>query len=235
MRYTIIGRLSCAVFGLGLALAAAVASLVAGSSAAQAAPNPNPTTLIPIIEVKRVTSADHTFIAKAIDMAIATMEAANQEISVASTTDVQDEAVRSFNTAAAAYNGLADIASQRDMTTEKPKASQLDDAPALAQDAKPGPQDVRYVTTTQQTLEQTIALYHAEAQHGHDRLAVDFAAKMHPQFVHDLELVKVDIENIDHPKVTPSVQVAPDPAVPPTPDPTAPPGSSPSPAPSASP
>ncbi len=219
-------RLSAAAAGGALA---ATAFVTAGATV-RSAPNPNPT-MIPILEVKRLTSADHVFIDKALAMAVSSMAAANAEIGVAGTTDVQDEAVRSFNTSAAAYNALAEIAAKRDMKFPKPEASQLDDTPALAQDAKPGPQDVKYVGATHTGLQSAIDLYYDEARHGKDKLARDFAAQMRPRLEHDLELVTIDIENMNHPKPPPTEP----PMMPAGPDPASTRPSGASPGPSASP
>jgi hypothetical protein len=194
----------------------ALAGIVLAASPARAVPKPQ-ASMVPLLFVQRETSADHTFVRKAIALAIGDMESAQHEIAVAQTVDVQDEALRAFNTSAAAYNGLADIASKRNMKIAKPSSFIVDDTPGLAQDARPGPEDFRYVGAYQASLGKTIDLYRAEIRHGKDALAVAFAAKFRPRLVHDLELVTIDIEHLDHPAVLRTPTPAPDAADSPVP------------------
>ena len=187
---------------IGLALGLSVVRVPGSAAPTVVAAKPQPT-IVPLFFLDRETSADHAFVRKAIDLAIANMMASQHEIAVAQTVIVQDEALRSFNTSAAAYNGLADIAAERRMTFAKPSTFVVDQTPSLAQDPSPSAEDFRYVSACQASLNDLADLYHSEAQHGKDPLVVAFAAKIRPRIVRDLELVADDIERLNHPALTP--------------------------------
>jgi hypothetical protein len=179
--------------------AALAAALIGGFVSSAALAGQKPTPMVPLIGMVRENTPDRAFVLRAAHEAIAAMESSRTEIARASTDSVQTEAVRSFNTAAAAYNGLADIASQRNMTLSTPSSLFIDDtSPTLTDGGQVGPADVAYFNARQAALLATIQMYRAEASKGHDPLVVSFAKRMAARLDHDLALMTLDVEHLDH-------------------------------------
>ncbi len=154
--------------------------------------------MVPILAESRVTSPDRAFIERATDSAIKTMTASQAEINSSRLGNVQGEAVRAFNTAAYAYNNLADIASERRINVATPSSIFAQDRTPNPIDGQPvAPADVEYLSARQQSLGRAIAIYSQEVKAGRDPIVVEFAKQMKSRLEHDLFLATLGIKALD--------------------------------------
>jgi hypothetical protein len=186
-----------------LAAASIVTTSASGAASAnQAGTHPkktqNGTEMVPLLAVSRVTSPDRVFIECATDSAISTMTKSAAEIDAARLSNIQSEAVRAFNTAAAAYNSLADIAAERRIKIASPTSFFQDErSPNPIDGATVQPADVAYLTAREASLASTIGMYANEVRDGQDPKVVAFAAAMKSRLEHDLLLTTVALQNLN--------------------------------------
>jgi hypothetical protein len=176
------------------------AAYAAPSGAATAHPKKTQTgtEMVPLLAVSRITSPDRTFIECATDSAISTMSKSAAEIDASHLSSVQSEAVRAFNTAAAAYNSLADIAAERRITIASPTSFFQDERSPNPIDGAPvEPADVAYLTAREAALSGTIGMYANEVRDGHDPKVVAYAVQMKARLEHDLLLTTVALQNLN--------------------------------------
>ncbi len=156
------------------------------------------TEMVPLLAVSRITSPDRIFIECAADSAISTMSKAAAEIDASHLSSVQSEAVRAFNTAAAAYNSLADIAAERRITIASAASFFQDERSPNPIDGAPvEPADVAYLTAREASLGGTIGMYANEIRDGHDPKVVAYAVQMKARLEHDLLLTTVALANLN--------------------------------------
>jgi hypothetical protein len=159
---------------------------------------PKAVEMVPLLAVSRVTSPDRTFIECATESAISTMTKSQAEIAAARLSSIQSEAVRAFNTAADAYNSLADIASERRIKIATPTSFfEEERSPNPIDGAPVEPADVAYLTTRESALSGTIGMYANDVRDGRDPKVVAFARQMKSRLEHDLLLATVALQNLN--------------------------------------
>ncbi len=157
-----------------------------------------PTVMVPLLAVSRITSPDRTFIVNAIQSAITTMSASQAEMEASHQSDVQSVAVRAFNSAASAYNSLADIAAERRISVAAPGAIfDADQTPSAIEGAPMEPADIAYLSSRESALATAIALYSGEIEHGRDPKVVTFARQMKARLEHDLLVTTVALQSVN--------------------------------------
>ncbi len=190
----LIGTLAAA----SLVTAAAAYATPSAQPTAHPKKSPQGTEMVPLLAVSRITSPDRVFIECAAESAISTMTKSAAEIDASHLSSVQSEAVRAFNTAAAAYNSLADIAAERRISIASPTAFFQDERSPNPIDGAPvEPADVAYLTARESSLSGTIGMYANEIRDGHDPKVVAYAVQMKARLEHDLLLATVALENLN--------------------------------------
>jgi len=182
-----------------LAIAAlTISAAQATQPASTSKKTPKPTQMVPLLAVSRITSPDRAFIDRASASAIATMNSAQAEIASTHLSNAQDAAVRAFNSAAAAYNSLADIAAQRRIKLATPASIFQDDRTSvLSEDAKLEPADIQYLTAREAALSRTIAIYADEVKYGRDPIVVSYATQMKARLEHDLVVTTIGLQSLE--------------------------------------